>query len=64
MIRLSVKKKPDPEAALQKFIDYAHLKRIATRAEIGHAFLYLASFEARFVTGAILAIDRGTTAGH
>jgi NAD(P)-dependent dehydrogenase (short-subunit alcohol dehydrogenase family) len=64
MIRLSVKKKPDPEAAWQKFIDYAPLKRIATPAEIGHAVLYLASFEARFVTGAILAIDGGTTAGH
>jgi len=64
MIRLSVKKKPDPEAAWQKFIGYAPLKRIATPAEIGHAVLYLASFEARFVTGAILAIDGGTTAGH
>lgn len=64
MIRLSVKKKPDPEEAWQKFIGYAPLKRIATPAEIGHAVLYLASFEARFVTGAILAIDGGTTAGH
>jgi len=64
MIRLSAKKKPDPEAAWQKFIGYAPLKRIATPAEIGHAVLYLASFEARFVTGAILAIDGGTTAGH
>jgi len=64
MIRLSVKRKPDPEAAWQKFIGYAPLKRIATPAEIGHAVLYLASFEARFVTGAILAIDGGTTAGH
>jgi len=64
MIRLSVKKKPDPEAAWQKFIDDAPLKRIATPAEIGHAVLYLASFEARFVTGANLAIDGGTAAGH
>jgi NAD(P)-dependent dehydrogenase (short-subunit alcohol dehydrogenase family) len=64
MIRLSVKKKPDPEAAWQKFIDYAPLKRIAMPDEISHAVLYLASLEARFVTGAALAIDGGTTAGH
>ncbi len=64
MIRLSAKKKPDPEAAWQKFIDYAPLKRVATPGEISHAVLYLASFEARFVTGAVLAIDGGTTAGR
>ena len=64
MIRLSVKKKPDPEAAWQKMIDYAPLKRIATPAEISQGVLYLASFEARFITGIALPIDGGSTAGH
>ena len=64
MIRISVKKKPDPEAAWQKMIDYAPLKRIASTEEIAHAVLYLASDNARFITGASLAIDGGTTAGR
>ncbi|MFB3078685.1 MAG: SDR family NAD(P)-dependent oxidoreductase, partial [Lysobacterales bacterium] len=64
MIRLSVKRKPDPEAAWQKMIDYAPLKRITTPAEIAHGVFYLASDKARFVTGVALPIDGGTTAGH
>jgi NAD(P)-dependent dehydrogenase (short-subunit alcohol dehydrogenase family) len=44
-------------------IDFAPLKRIATPAEISHAVLYLASSEARFVTGAALPIDGGSTPG-
>lgn len=65
MIRRNhIEKKADPAAAEQRMIDYAPLKRIATPAEIAHAVLYLASYEARFVTGAALSIDGGTTAGH
>jgi len=64
MIRVSVKKRPDPEAAWQKMIDYAPLKRIASTTEIAHAVLYLASYEARFITGTALAIDGGSTAGR
>lgn len=64
MIRLSVKRKPDPVAAWQKMIDYAPLKRITTPAEIAAGVLYLASDDARFVTGVALPIDGGTTAGH
>jgi 3-oxoacyl-[acyl-carrier protein] reductase len=45
-------------------IDYAPMKRIATPEEISQAVLYLASSEARFVTGAALPIDGGATAGH
>ncbi len=58
-----IDKKPDPAAAEQRMIDYAPLKRIGTPAEIAHGVLYLASVEARFVTGTDLAIDGGTTAG-
>ncbi len=63
MIRLSVKRKPDPEAAWQKMIDYAPLKRIASTSEIAFAVQYLASAEARFITGVALPVDGGTTAG-
>lgn len=45
-------------------IDYAPLKCIAMPVEISHGALYLASFEARFVTGAALPIDGGSTARH
>jgi NAD(P)-dependent dehydrogenase (short-subunit alcohol dehydrogenase family) len=64
MIRISVKKKPDPAAAWQKMIDYAPLKRIGSTSEIAHAVMYLASDNARFITGTALAIDGGTTAGR
>jgi NAD(P)-dependent dehydrogenase (short-subunit alcohol dehydrogenase family) len=64
MIRISAKKKPDPDAYWQKMIDYAPLKRIASTEEIAHAVLYLASDKARFITGTSLAIDGGTTAGR
>jgi NAD(P)-dependent dehydrogenase (short-subunit alcohol dehydrogenase family) len=64
MIRDSIKKRADPAAARQKMVDYAPLKRIASTAEIAHAVLYLASHEARFITGASLAIDGGSTAGR
>jgi len=63
MIRISAKKKPDPEAYWQKMIDYAPLKRIASTDEIAHAVMYLASDDARFITGTSLAIDGGSTAG-
>jgi NAD(P)-dependent dehydrogenase (short-subunit alcohol dehydrogenase family) len=64
MIRISIAKRPDPAAAEQKMIDYAPLKRIASTQEIAHAVLYMASHEARFITGASLPIDGGASAGR
>ena len=64
MIRRSINKSKDPAAAEQRMIDYAPLKRIATPPEISQAVLYLASSDARFVTGAALAIDGGASAGR
>ncbi len=64
MIRPKIERSEDPAAVEQSMIDYAPLKRIATPAEIAQSVLYLASFEARFVTGTTLAIDGGSTAGH
>ena len=63
MIRISAKNKPDPDAYWQKMVDYAPLKRIASTEEIAHAVMYLASENARFITGTSLAIDGGSTAG-
>ncbi len=59
-----IDKKDDPAAAEHRMMDYAPMKRIGTPPEISQAVLYLASCEARFVTGAALAIDGGTTAGR
>jgi len=64
MIRLSVKKKADPDVAWQKMIDYSPLQRIASTEEIAYAVLYLASDKARNITGTSLATDGGTTAGR
>lgn len=62
--RDSIELAEDPAAAEQAIIDYAPLKRMATPGEIATAILYLASDDARFVTGAALQIDGGSTAGH
>jgi NAD(P)-dependent dehydrogenase (short-subunit alcohol dehydrogenase family) len=64
MIRKSIAKAEDPSAKEQMMIDYAPMKRIATPAEISQGVLYLASYEARFITGAALPIDGGSTAGR
>jgi NAD(P)-dependent dehydrogenase (short-subunit alcohol dehydrogenase family) len=64
MIRVSIAKAEDPTAKEQMMIDYAPLKRIAMPEEISHAVLYLASSEAKFITGTALAIDGGSTAGR
>jgi NAD(P)-dependent dehydrogenase (short-subunit alcohol dehydrogenase family) len=50
--------------SMQKMADYAPLKRVADASEIAYGVLYLASPEARFITGIALSIDGGTTAGH
>ncbi len=63
MIRQSIIKSADPAAAEQEMIDYAPLERISTPPEIAAAVQYLASDDARFITGTALAIDGGTTAG-
>lgn len=62
--RDGIEQAADPVAAEQELIDYAPLKRIAEPGEIAKAILYLASADARFVTGAAFQIDGGTTAGR
>lgn len=54
----------DPAATEAGMADYSPLKRIAAPGEIGQAIAYLSSSMAAFITGAALAIDGGSTAGH
>jgi NAD(P)-dependent dehydrogenase (short-subunit alcohol dehydrogenase family) len=62
--RDGIEQADDPAAAEQAVINYAPLKRIATPDEIATAIVYLASEDARFVTGAAFQIDGGSTAGR
>jgi len=61
--RDGIEQASDPVTQEQSLIDEAPLKRIATPGEIASAIIYLASDDARFVTGAAFQIDGGTTAG-
>lgn len=54
----------DPGTTEAALAATAPLNRIASPGEIATAILYLASDAARFMTGAALQIDGGTTAGH
>ncbi|MDA9982146.1 SDR family oxidoreductase, partial [Gammaproteobacteria bacterium] len=51
-------------ADLSEQAEFYPLKRIGTPVEVAKAILYLASPDAGFITGAALAIDGGSTAGH
>jgi NAD(P)-dependent dehydrogenase (short-subunit alcohol dehydrogenase family) len=62
--RDGIDKADDPAAEEQALIDFAPLKRIATPEEIAAVILFLASHEARFMTGAAVPIDGGASAGH
>ena len=61
--RDGIEQAKNPAVEEQELIDLAPLKRIATPKEIASAIVYLASDDARFVTGAAFQIDGGTTAG-
>jgi len=54
----------DPAAAEREAIEEAPLKRVATPEEIAKAIAYLASHDARFITGVALPIDGGSSAGY
>jgi NAD(P)-dependent dehydrogenase (short-subunit alcohol dehydrogenase family) len=53
----------DPAAAEREAMDEAPLKRVATAEEIAVAIAYLASHDARFITGVALPLDGGISAG-
>ena len=56
-------RQPDPEAARAAGSALHPLGRLGTPVEIADAFVYLASDEARWVTGSAHVIDGGFTAG-
>ena len=64
MLQMALDASDDSEAFVEAIEAYAPLGRIAGADEIAEAIVYLASEEARFVTGATWQIDGGTTAGR
>jgi NAD(P)-dependent dehydrogenase (short-subunit alcohol dehydrogenase family) len=54
----------DPAAAEREAVEESPLKRVATPEEIATAIAYLASHDARFITGIALPIDGGISAGY
>jgi NAD(P)-dependent dehydrogenase (short-subunit alcohol dehydrogenase family) len=59
-----IEKTNNPLKTEKQLKAFSPLQRIATPDEIARAILYLSSENARFITGAALQIDGGTTAGH
>lgn len=53
----------DQEKGMQQQRESYPLKRVATAVEIASSILYLASDDARFITGESLVLDGGATAG-
>ena len=54
---------PDPASALARCAGRTPLGRIGTPRDIADGFVYLASDDARWITGTALVIDGGLTAG-
>ena len=54
----------DPAAAEREAIEEAPLKRVASPEEVAKAICYLASDDARFVTGVAFPLDGGLSAGY
>ena len=54
---------PEPEAARAAAVGLHPLGRLGLPRDIADAFVYLASDEARWVTGAALVVDGGLTSG-
>jgi len=63
MMRDSVAGAPDKEKARQQWASYTLLNRVARPEEIGQAILLAASPRASFMTGSVIMVDGGATAG-
>jgi NAD(P)-dependent dehydrogenase (short-subunit alcohol dehydrogenase family) len=64
MVRRHFALSPDPEKAAELEQRLIPIKRFLQPEEIAHAALYLASDQARGVTGSALVIDGGSLAGY
>jgi 2-keto-3-deoxy-L-fuconate dehydrogenase len=51
----------DIEIARENFVNRQPMKRLGTPEEIANIAVYLASDEAKFMTGQVIAIDGGIT---
>ncbi len=58
-----IAEQPDPEASLARAAGRTPLGRIGTPRDIADGFVYLASDDARWITGTSLVIDGGLTIG-
>ena len=63
MMRQSVAAAPDEAQARLHWASYTTLERVAAPREIGEAILMAASPRATFMTGSIIMVDGGATAG-
>lgn len=64
MMGASVAAAPDPDAARRQWASYPLLGRVAQSAEIAAAIVFAAAPDASFVTGAVLTVDGGASAGR
>lgn len=53
----------DYSPARQRFVNHTPMGRFGEPEEIARAALFLACSDSSFITGAVLVVDRGWTAG-
>jgi NAD(P)-dependent dehydrogenase (short-subunit alcohol dehydrogenase family) len=63
MMRATIDTAPDPAAARQLWASYPLLGRVAAPEEAAEVIAFAASPRASFMTGAVLSVDGGATAG-
>jgi NAD(P)-dependent dehydrogenase (short-subunit alcohol dehydrogenase family) len=63
-MRESIAAAPDPAAELRAWTQFPMLRRAATPEEIAEAIVFAASPRSSFMTGDLLVIDGGVTAGR
>jgi len=52
-----------PEKVMQGMVDHTPLGRMGTAEDVAHAYVWLASDAAAFITGAVLSVDGGLVLG-